>query len=196
MTEDYVTIVSGLPRSGTSMMMQLLDSGGVPALTDNLRRPDEDNPKGYYEFERVKQLNEDTSWLDDVRGKVVKMVYRLLYDLPNTHSYRVVFMRRNLDEVIASQEAMLQRQGKANGDVDAAQLAALYRRQLDDIESWLEQQPSFSVLYVDYHDVLENPEAVVEQLNTFLDGRLDTHAMLHVPDTSLYRQRKGAPAST
>lgn len=196
MTEDYVTIVSGLPRSGTSMMMQLLDSGGVPALTDNLRRPDEDNPKGYYEFERVKQLNEDTSWLDDVRGKVVKMVYRLLYDLPNTHSYRVVFMRRNLDEVIASQEAMLQRQGKANGDVDAAQLAALYRRQLDDIESWLEQQPSFSVLYVDYHDVLENPEAVVEQLNTFLDGRLDTHAMLRVPDTSLYRQRKGAPAST
>lgn len=186
---DWVTIVSGLPRSGTSMMMQLLEAGGLPALTDNIRRADEDNPRGYYEFEAVKQVREDASWLDEAQGKVVKMVYRLLYDLPSDRTYRVIFMRRSLDEVIASQEEMLRRQGKESAEVGQAQLAAMYRRQLKDVETWLRDQPVFSVLYVDYHDVLQRPETVVEKINQFLGGSLDTAAMLRVPDRSLYRQR-------
>jgi hypothetical protein len=189
-TADYVTIVSGLPRSGTSMMMQMLASGGLPVLTDEQRRADEDNPRGYYELEAVKQVSEDTSWLADAAGKAVKMVYRLLYDLPQDHRYRVVFMLRALDEVIASLEVMLGRLGKESGAVDPARLEDIYRRQLLQVKEWLAAQPSFTVLYVRYQDVLEEPERVAEELNRFLDGRLDTSAMLRVPDQALYRQRR------
>src|SRR5205809_5271301 len=99
-----IVVVSGLPRSGTSLMMQLLHAGGIPALTDHIRAPDTDNPRGYFEFERVKKVKEDAAWLPDARGKVVKMVSQLLYDLPATERYRVVFMERDLEEVLASQE--------------------------------------------------------------------------------------------
>jgi len=171
-------------------MMQLLEAGGLPPLTDNIRQPDEDNPRGYYEFEAVKQVQENTSWLDEARGKVVKMVYRLLYDLPDGQSYRVVFMRRRLQEVIASQEEMLRRLGKASETIDETQLVGIYQRQLQEVETWLQNQPSFRVLYVDYHDVLNRPEQVVDVLDRFLGGSLDTAGMLQVPDRSLYRQRR------
>jgi hypothetical protein len=196
-TKTYkpITIVSGLPRSGTSMMMQMLAAGGLPALADNVRQADEDNPRGYYEFERVKQVDHDNSWLDEAEGKAVKMVYRLLYDLPPDRPYRVIFMTRALDQVIASQEVMLERQGKAGERVDTARLADMYRRQLQTVMVWLGAQPNFSVLAVDYRDVLSDPEQVVQQLDGFLDGRLDTDAMLQVPDWSLYRQRQGSQAA-
>lgn len=186
---DFVTIVSGLPRSGTSMMMQMLSAGGMPVLADNQREADEDNPRGYFEFEPVKQVGEDASWLDRAGGKVVKMVYRLLYGLPANRAYRVIFMRRSLDEVIASQDVMLQRSGKGGGDVDPARLREIYQRQLSEIMTWLRDQANFSVLYVDYQDVLRSPERVVRDLDRFLDGRLNVDAMLRVPDAALYRQR-------
>ena len=188
-TEPYITIVSGLPRSGTSMMMQMLAAGGVPALVDNVRQPDEDNPRGYYEFERVKQVESDSSWLDEAEGKVVKMVYRLLYDLPPDHAYRVIFMTRDLNEVIASQQVMLERHGKANEPVDNTRLVEIYRRQLQEVMSWLHGQPNFAVLSVDYHGALSDPRQVVQHLDDFLDGRLDTDAMLRIPDQTLYRER-------
>jgi Sulfotransferase domain len=184
-----IVIVSGLPRSGTSMMMQMLSAGGLPALTDNFREADEDNPRGYYEFERVKQVREDQSWLEGARGRVVKMVYRLLYDLPSHYSYRVVFMRRDLNEVIASQEEMLRRLGRESGDVPANQLAAIYRRQLAEVEAWLEEQPNFEVLYVEYGDVLTDPPGVASRLHAFLGDGLDLEAMQRVPDRALYRKR-------
>src|SRR5579875_1674135 len=170
MTEDltmkrpYVTVVSGLPRSGTSMMMQMLDAGGLPVLTDNIRKPDEDNPRGYYEFEAVKQVESDASWVNDAEGKAVKMVYRLLYGLPSDHEYRVVFMTRELAEVVASQEVMLERHGKADESVDDARLQQIYRHQLDEVKTWLAGQPNFSVLYIDYHQVLNQSRQVAEQL--------------------------------
>lgn len=189
MTEP-VTVVSGLPRSGTSMMMQILEAGGIPPLTDNLRAPDEDNPRGYYEFEAVKQVAEDASWVAHAGGKVVKLVYKLLYDLPGGYRYQVVFMRRALPEVIASQEEMLRRKALPAGEVDPAVLEALYCRQLDDVEGWLAQQENFRVLYVDYRDVLHSVDRVVDELNGFLGGWLDTAAMRQVPDRALYRQRR------
>ena len=194
-TENFITIVSGLPRSGTSMMMQMLAAGGMPALADNLRQADEDNPRGYYEFERVKEVATDSSWLDEAEGKAVKMVYRLLYDLPADRSYRVIFMIRSLDEVIASQQVMLERSGTASDALDDAQLADIYRRQLEAVTDWLNAKPNFSVLSVDYHELLSAPEPIVQQLNRFLGGRLDSDAMLQVPDWSLYRQRRGVPAA-
>jgi len=189
---SFVTVVSGLPRSGTSMMMQMLDAGGLPALTDNIRQADEDNPRGYYEFEAVKQLESDSSWVNNAGGKVVKMVYRLLYDLPTGHNYRVVFMLRDLSEVLASQGVMLERHGKADDSVDDEQIKQIYRRQLDDVRKWLADQPNFSVLYVDYHQVLNDSKQVAGDLNAFLGGDLDVQAMVAVPDAQLYRQRVGS----
>jgi hypothetical protein len=189
-SRDWVTIVAGLPRSGTSMMMQILEAGGLPVLTDRIREADEDNPRGYYEFEAVKQTAEDASWLEQAQGKVVKMVYRLLYTLPAGRSYRVVFTRRRLEEVIASQDEMLRRHGTPSSDVQEQQLVGIYRRQLSDVEKWLEDQPNFSVLYVDYQDLLADPGPVIEEINRFLGGELDTAAMRRVPDRSLYRQRR------
>jgi hypothetical protein len=187
--DDRVVVVSGLPRSGTSMMMQMLDAGGLPVLTDNERKPDEDNPKGYYEFEAVKTTKQDTSWLDAAGGKVVKMVYRLLYGLPSDRRYAVVFMKRDLNEVIKSQEVMLDRSGKSGGSLDDERLRAVYDRQLAEARGWLSRQQNFDVLYVDYHDVLTEPKVVAAALNAFLGGSLDEAAMAAVPDQSLYRNR-------
>lgn len=188
--EQTVLIVSGLPRSGTSMMMRMLEAGGVPVLVDNLRPADEDNPNGYYEFERVKKVGEDASWLGDARGKAVKMVYRLLYDLPGDGSYQVIFMTRKLDEVIASQNTMLQRNGKGSDDLTGEQLADIYSKQLLEARTWLDSRPNFQVLYVDYEDTLNATQRVVDELNQFLHGGLNTNAMVEVPNPSLYRQRR------
>jgi hypothetical protein len=186
--EEFITIVSGLPRSGTSMMMQMLVAGGIPPQIDQVRQPDEDNPLGYFEFEPVKQQG-DTSWIDGSRGKVVKMVYRLLYNLPQDHSYHVIFMMRNLDEVIASQQVMLRRRGNSGEDVEGPRLGELYRRQLHDALGWLRAQPNFAVLTVDHHDALFHPDLIANQLDRFLGGGLNRDAMAGVPNSSLYRQR-------
>jgi len=188
--EDAVLIVSGLPRSGTSMMMRMLEFGGLPVLIDEIRTPNEDNPNGYYEFEAVKQTRQDASWLGNAAGKVVKMVYRLLYDLPRGYDYKVIFMRRNTDEVLASQKKMLERNGDAGiNDISSAQISALFRRQLKEFKEWIEGQSNFSILEVDYNRTLEEPEAELERLNAFLGGRLDTRAMVEVVDQTLYRNR-------
>lgn len=186
---DVVTIVSGLPRSGTSMMMRMLDAGGIPALTDNIRTADEDNPRGYYEFEPVKKTKEDPSWLEDAGGKVVKMVYRLLYDLPGGYQYRIVFMQRNLREVIASQDVMLRRRGRDQDTMEQDKLIDLFARQLAEFDEWIAAQPNFAILYVNYNDTLRAAEETVRRVNEFLGGKLDTRAMRAIVEPDLYRQR-------
>jgi hypothetical protein len=188
--DKYITIVSGLPRSGTSMMMRMLEAGGLPVVTDNLRRADIDNPMGYYEFEPVKKVKEDQRWLVESQGKVVKMVYSLLYHLPPDYQYRVVFMRRKLEEVLASQRKMLERLGKGDDKVSDEQIAQLFRGQLAKFNSWIEGQPNFTLLEVDYNEVISNPTEQVTRLNAFLGGNLDTVAMSEVVDTALYRNRR------
>lgn len=185
----YVTIVSGLPRSGTSMMMRMLEQGGMGVVVDNLRVADADNPNGYYEFEPVKKTREDASWVERATGKAVKMVYRLLYDLPAEYRYRVLFMRRDLDEVLASQRTMLDRNQSGDDAVSDEQMAALFKSQLAKFEKWIAEQPNFSVLDVNYNDLLREPAPVVESVNRFLGDSLDTNAMLGVIDPSLYRNR-------
>ncbi|HLJ66956.1 MAG TPA: sulfotransferase [Chloroflexota bacterium] len=188
--ESPIIIVAGMPRSGTSLMMQMLAAGGVPALTDHLREADEDNPRGYFEFEAVKQVGRNAGWLDQAPGKAVKMVYLLLYDLPMDRRYRVIFMKRDLSEVVASQDEMLRRHGEDTGGAGEAELVEIYRRQLARVEGWLAEQPNVDVLYVDHHEVLARPELVVARIGDFLGQQLDTDAMLRVPDRSLYRQRR------
>ena len=189
-SKDVVTIVSGLPRSGTSMMMQMIERGGIPALTDEIRAADEDNPKGYYEFEPVKKTKEDPSWLEQARGKVVKMVYRLLYDLPKEYRYRVVFTQRKLEEVIASQNVMLERQEKEGGGLSDQKLLDVFAAEIDRARQWLAEQPNFEVLYVDYNEFIQEPAPQVARINEFLGGQLDVEAMTVVVDPTLYRQRR------
>lgn len=188
-----LTIVSGLPRSGTSMMMRMLDAGGLPVLVDNVRTADEDNPLGYYEFEPVKRTKEDPSWLRQAPGRVVKMVYRLLYDLPRDGSflYRVVFMRRKLEEVIASQDVMLARRGRESAAMPADKLLALFRQQIEEFEQWIAAEPSFRLLEVSYNDILTDHAPMVASINRFLGGGLDEAAMRAVVEPNLYRQRAG-----
>jgi hypothetical protein len=186
-----IIIVSGLPRSGTSMMMKMLESAGLAILTDNLRIADENNPKGYYEYERVKQLKAgDFDWLSAAQGKVVKIISALLEYLPNQYQYKIVFMRRNMDEVLSSQRQMLIRNGKQDDKVSDEKLAELYKNHLKEIETWLEQQPNMSILYVSYNQVLQDPQHNLKRINEFLGGNLDTQAMLQVVDQTLYRERR------
>lgn len=192
MSEAPITIVSGLPRSGTSMMMAMLEAGGLTPLIDHIREPDDDNPKGYYEFERVKKIKEDTTWLPDARGKVVKMISMLLIDLPPGQDYRVVFMRRRMPEILASQQKMMQRRGTVRNDgPDDATMSAFFERHLNDVFKRMNARDDIKLLEVDYNGMLEgNAKPQVDQIATFLDNSVDRDKMLAVIDKQLYRQRK------
>lgn len=188
--QNVVVIVSGLPRSGTSMMMKMLEAGGLTVLTDYQRTADENNPKGYYEFERVKKLKDgDTLWVAEARGKVVKVITALLEYLPPTESYRVVLMRRDMNEILASQRRMLQRDGKPEDEVDDNVLADLYKKHLEKVSSWLSQQNNIQTLFISYNDIIANPRKYVEDINYFLGGNLNINAMMGIIDQNLYRER-------
>jgi hypothetical protein len=185
----FVTVVSGLPRSGTSLMMQMLAAGGIPALTDGIRTPDEDNPRGYYEFEAVKQTKADPSWLQNAPGKVVKMVHLLLRDLPPGYDYRVIMMRRRIEEVLKSQKVMLERKGKpANASLSDEKLAQIFLTQMNDIGTWVRQQPNFRMIEVWHHELLADPEGQARIVSDFCGG-LNTAAMSAAVDRSLHRNR-------
>jgi hypothetical protein len=188
-----IIVVSGLPRSGTSLMMQMLDRGGIPAVTDRLREADEDNPRGYYEFEAVKRTKQDASWLPGARGYAVKLVSSLLYDLPNTETYRVLFMQREMDEVLESQEKMLARLGRPS--VPREQIRKSFGVHLERLFQWLPQQSHLRVLTVNYNRLLADPPAEIRPIIEFLDGRPDTDAMLAAIDPALYRNRAATPPS-
>ena len=192
MPGDYVTIVSGLPRSGTSLMMQMLRAGGMQLLTDGRRAPDEHNPRGYFEHEGVKHSRNDLSWLEEAGGKVVKVVHLLLQYLPANRDYRVIFMQRDLEEVIVSQRVMLQQQGRPAAAMTDAALADVFKNQLATMRQWLADRPNFRVLYVNHRDVIDRPEEMAKHLNFFLDGNLLVAGMAAAVDPALYRRRKSA----
>jgi len=186
--DQTITIVSGLPRSGTSLMMQMLDRGGMEVVTDNIRTADEDNPKGYYEFEKVKKIKEDSSWLKDTRGKVFKMVSMLLLDLPPDEKYKIIFMQRNMSEVLASQRKMLERLNKKS-DTNDGEMGELLTVHLKKTYNWLEQQENFDVYYVNYNILMADPLKEAKFLIEFLGINLDVDKMACVIDNSLYRNR-------
>lgn len=188
-TSQFLTVVSGLPRSGTSMMMRMLEAGGLPVLIDHIRTADDDNPRGYYEFEAVKRTKQDSSWLEGSGGKAVKMVYRLLYDLPTDRDYRVLFMRRKLEEVLASQRIMLQRKGVTSDAADDQQMETLFRREIQTFDDWVPQQRHISMIDVDYNRVQQDPLTELTRVRDFLGNNLDLAAMTNVVDATLYRNR-------
>jgi len=186
---DFVTVVSGAPRSGTSMMMRMLADGGVPALTDGVRQADRDNPHGYFEFEPVKRTKVDASWLEQAQGRAVKMVYGLLADLPTDRPYRVVLMRRDVGEMVKSQRLMLERLGKDGGKMSDDRKAEVFAAQLDDAERRLRSLACFSCLAMNYNELVADPRPHVERLAEFLGGGMDEGAMCAVVDPTLWRNR-------
>lgn len=184
-----IIVVSGLPRSGTSMMMQMLVAGGLEAVTDDLRQSDTDNPRGYFEFEPVKALADDASWLPIAQGKAVKIVSSLLQHLPDDQTYKVIFMERNLQEILASQSRMLENRGKPVNPEDDAVMIANFTRHLGQVKAWLRQQDHIDVLYLRYADVVAEPEAAVKRIQAFLGQLLQAETMLAEVVQQLYRNR-------
>lgn len=170
-------------------MMQMLVAGGMTALTDGERLPDADNPRGYLEWERIKTLPEDPGCIAEAEGKAVKVISRLLLSLPEGHEYRVIFMQRPLPEVLASQDAMLQRRGTYPGDTHPGAIVAAFGKHLREIYAWLDAKPHVRALEVRYHDVLNQPEEIGRKLAKFLGIPLDTTAMTRQVDPTLYRNR-------
>ncbi len=187
---EVITIVSGLPRSGTSMMMRMLEAGGIEVLTDNVRTADADNPRGYYEFERVKQIEHDHSWLQEARGKAVKMISALLRHLPSQYAYKVIFMQREMDEILASQREMLIRRGEPSDTVSDERMASLFRAHLAQVQTWLAAQPHIDTLYISYNEVVKDPPGQAERVSRFLDSRPDAARMAGAVERQLYRQRR------
>jgi hypothetical protein len=182
-----VTIISGLPRSGTSMMMQALEAGGLPLLVDTQRAADADNPKGYCEYAPVKSLRTDNSWLHEAEGQGVKVIAQLLAYLPDSYEYRVIFMRRDLREVLASQAIMLERQGKSGASLSSDQLENVFSNQLTQVEALLEKPANIQTLFVDYASMVREPKRWLQKLPDFLEIELDSEAMQSAVDPSLYR---------
>jgi hypothetical protein len=190
-----ITIVSGLPRSGTSLMMQMLVAGGMTALTDGERPADTDNPRGYLEWERIKQLPNEPNCIAEAEGKVVKVISRLLLSLPEGHEYRVIFMQRPMPEVLASQDEMLRRRGNYRQS-DPAVIAAAFEKHLNEVYAWLEGRAYFKSIRVFYHDLLSRPLEIGRDVSEFLGIKLDLEAMRRQVDGSLYRNRGAADLVT
>jgi hypothetical protein len=185
--DPEIIIVSGLPRSGTSLMMQMLESGGVEVVTDHIRAADTDNPRGYYEFEKVKRLKQDASWLPASRGKAFKMVSQLLYDLPATERYRIIFMERDPEEMLRSQEKMLERMGRKAAPRE--EMKRSYTLHLDRLREWLGRQRNMAVLHVSYNDLVQQPVEQAERVGRFLGSAVNLEGMTRAVDPSLYRNR-------
>ena len=185
-----IVVVSGLPRSGTSMAMRMLEATGLPIVSDGEREADEDNPRGYFELERVKDLarEDDWSWLGQARGKAVKVISYLLKELPDDHNYKVIFMRRDLREVLASQAKMLERRGEAN-ESDDERMIELYENDLWKANYLLKNNARFECLYVHYREVLENPMAEAQRISEFIGADADADRMAAAVDPNLYRNR-------
>jgi len=184
-----ITIVSGLPRSGTSLMMQMLVAGGMRALSDHERQADPDNPRGYLEWERIKRLPSDPGCIAEAEGKVVKVISRLLLSLPAGHEYCVIFMERPLPEVIASQDQMLRRRGTYREGTDPAIISAAFEKHLREVYAWLDSKIYVKTLRISYHEALNQPSAIGKRVAELLQTDLNLDAMNECVDASLYRNR-------
>ena len=191
--DKTIIVVSGLPRSGTSMMMKMLEEGGIPILTDAIRSADDDNPNGYYEFEFVKKLPEgQNKWLAEANRKAVKIISALLEHLPANYHYKIIFMEREPREILASQQKMLANRNEKS-KVDDAEMQEQFQKHLAAIKYWLARQPNMDVMYVDYNKMIVSPENYCQAIADFIAIPVNVSKMLAVPNERLYRNRVAKP---
>ena len=186
--ENEIIVVSGLPRSGTSMAMQMLAAAGLEIYTDNQRQPDENNPKGYFEADATKGMAKDNAWVKDCRGKVIKVVAPVVPLLPQQERYRVLFMHRNLKEVIASQNRMLERLGKKGGDIGDDRMKEILIHQLMRAAQTVGGHGN-PFLTISYENAIKDPENTAQKIAEFLGMELDIAAMVAAVDSSLHREK-------
>lgn len=188
---EPVVVVSGLPRSGTSMMMRMLEAGGIPIMTDELREADRDNPNGYYEYERVKHLEKETdkSYLQQARGKAIKVISFLIKDLPGDNRYKVIFMRRDLDEILASQTKMIARLQSNDTEASGEAMKEAFRNDIVRTRLFCKKMPNFELMEMSYRATIEDPEQCAMKVSEFLGGGHDVRAMAAAVDPALYRNR-------
>ena len=189
--DNPIIVVSGLPRSGTSLMMQMLEAGGINVFTDDIRKPDENNPKGYYEHEAVKTIARNKKWLQQAQGKAIKVVSHLLVHLPAKHNYKVIFMLRDLSEVVTSQHKMLVRNGKHKEGLYPGRLEISFKNHLLKANEWLKSNHNAAVIYINHKDAIDNPNETAEKIRQFLGTDLNTSKMASVIDKNLYREKIG-----
>jgi hypothetical protein len=189
-----ITVVSGVPRSGTSLMMRMLVAGGLTPLTDGVRAPDANNPGGYFEWEKIKSLPRDPGCIAEAEGKVVKVTSPLLVSLPDGFSYKVIFMQRPLAEVVASQAAMIDKLGARGAGLKPEDMARALEAHVNQVKAALRLRPQIALCWMEYHRVLSHPQGAAETLQDFLGVPLDPAAMIAQVDLSLYRQRQSAGA--
>jgi hypothetical protein len=187
--KDPIIVVSGLPRSGTSLMMQMLEQGGIPVFSDNVRTPDESNPKGYYEHEAVKRLRRDKKWLSQATGKAVKIISHLLPYLPAKYNYKIIFMLRDLSEVVRSQHRMLVLNGKHKENLYPGRLEITFKNQLVIANSWFKSNHNAAVLYINHSEAIANPLETAQKVQKFLGVNTDVEKMASVIDKSLHREK-------
>lgn len=188
--EDSVIVVSGLPRSGTSMMMKMLEAGGLQIVTDNERKPDEDNPKGYYELEIVKKLRHgDVSWIPNTKGKVVKIIASLIEYLPEDIEFKVIFMERSMSEILASQKKMLERRGENPDKISDDQLAQIFSNHLVSVFGLMDSQKNINYIKADYNQLIVDPESMLKKIIELLNYPLNIEEMKSIVDPILYRQK-------
>jgi hypothetical protein len=188
-SDKPVIIVSGLPRSGTSMMMKMLAEGGLQIVTDEIRHADDDNPNGYFELETVKLLHEGNfMWLRNASGKVIKVISSLLEYLPSQYSYKVIFMERELEEILASQKKMLLNRNESP-KLDDAEMEQQFRNHLAAMKAWLVRQANIEVLYVNFNALIADPKPFCIKISDFIGIPLIMDHMLSVPSEKLYRNR-------
>ena len=184
-----ITIVSGLPRSGTSLILQMLEKGGMEILTDNVRKADDSNPRGYYELEKVKSLRTDRRWLADAEQKAIKIIAQLLNFLPTTYDYSIILVERDMREILISQQKMLETMGRTDVSANPALLAQTFTQQLEKVKTWIARQNHMSTCFVSYRDLIQDPLAGAIQIADFLDSGLNIRKMASAVDKNLYRQR-------
>jgi hypothetical protein len=188
----FATVVSGIPRSGTSLVMQMLSAGGIPPLTDGVRAADEDNPRGYLEYEPVKASARDVTWAERARGRCVKVVHALVRHLPESLECRVILLHRPIAQVLDSQAAMLRRGGRepaADGPSEA-RLGEVLEAQLAEVAAELAARPRWRVLGCAYPELVAEPLRMAREIDAFLGGGLDVAAMVAAVDPRLHRQRR------
>ncbi|MBN2262852.1 MAG: tetratricopeptide repeat protein, partial [Prolixibacteraceae bacterium] len=190
LSQTPIIVVSGLPRSGTSMMMQLLDAAGVPIYTDEKRKPDNSNPQGYFEHDKVKQLIRNNAWMEEATGKAVKIVVPLLYKIPAAFTYKVIFMERNLDEIIESQHQMLIESSKMKNDTYAVQIENSFKKQLHEFEAWKKRNPNAEVLNINYNEAIDKKAETVSKVFGFLNIDANQETLANIIDKNLYRTKK------
>ena len=184
-----ITIVSGLPRSGTSLMMQMLDAAGLAIYQDHVRKADDNNPKGFFEHENVKSLVKKNNWLKDARGKVVKIVSPLIRFLPPPYNYKIIVVKRDAVEVVQSQHKMLVKAGKADASSYPINMEDTLKKQFQSALEWMEKQPNVEFLIIDFKKAIAEPKAVAADVATFLKMDLDLEAMANSSVKELYRNR-------